>query len=108
MTADKNRRTYFIKFPDAVAVENFQRAIVQEETLGSVRMDFGEALPDVIVHEADDEQTALIQRLAGPEARVIEDFACSPLSAYFAPVPGSDVSEMLKRVNASDDDQDGD
>ncbi len=67
-------KTYIIKFANESSRAKFYEALQTQADVADKRIEFGEFLPDLIIHDVSEREMEKVNRLAGTQARFIADF----------------------------------
>jgi hypothetical protein len=67
--------TVIVRFPDEGGRTAFRERAATTPELASARLRDAEFLPDVIAHGLTEKQRSLVRALAGPRAKLIDDFS---------------------------------
>jgi hypothetical protein len=66
--------TYIIRFAEESARDKFFETLQTQANTKDKQIEFGEFLPDLIIHDVSEEELQEINALAGTEVRFFADF----------------------------------
>ncbi len=66
--------TYIIKFVNKSSRAKFHETLQTQAEIAGKQIEFGEFLPDMIIHDISEQELEKVNRLAGTQAQFIADF----------------------------------